>query len=100
MITHNETMQVYESIPLDLPFLNPVEFGPVIYGYGGCSGKIVLSPAPVCIPYFPTNPPPTVEIPPPWHPPHNPPETPPSVPLPSTLILLVLGLAILKKIRR
>lgn len=88
-IMQAEYTEHFFSIPLELPFLQVETLGPVIYGYGGCTGKIVLSPHPVCKAIYPTAPQ-VAEVPPPWVPPVDPPSS--QVPLPGTLILVAIGL--------
>lgn len=96
--TAQQTAENYLFGPMDLAFLQPVRLTDfVYYGYGSCTGRIVLSPAPTCLVYTPpvASVPPTTELPPPWHPPINP-DPPTNVPVPGTLLLLALGLVAMK----
>lgn len=92
-----EFTEQFFSIPLELPFLQVETFGPIVYGYGGCTGKIVLSPHPVCKAIYPSTP--ATEVPPAWTPPIDPPPVS-TVPIPGTLILFALGLAMMKRVRQ
>lgn len=95
--TAQQTAENYLFGPMDLAFLQPVRLTDfVYYGYGGCTSKIVMSPAPRCEPIYSHAVTTAAEIPP-WYPPVDPDG---SVPVAGTLLLFGLGLILMRLVRK
>ena len=85
-LTHQPTVSGFD---FHLDIFDTVPIGPIVYGLGGCSGNLVVSPAPACLPVYPVEQPYIPVVVEPTH-----------VPLPSAVLLFGIGLLVLWLSRR